>query len=104
MKNYFKILFITLAIQLFGVMVGLLLSEIQSGVGILNGLGTIFLLGCVPAAIIVDIVLAIRWGTNIKQKLIYIFLMPTNYLWLVFVLWMVWHIRQWIDVLTNIYK
>ena len=104
MKNYFKILFITLAIQLSGVMVGLLLSELQSGAGMLNGLGTIFLLGCVPAAIIVDIVLAIRWGTNIKQKLIYIFLMPTNYLWLVFVLWLVWHISQWMNVLTNIYK
>lgn len=104
MKKYLKILLITLAIQLGGIFVGLFLSYLGSSMGFLNRLGTIILLGCVPVVIMVDIILAIRWGTNIKQKLIYIFLMPTNYLWIVYLLWAFWYIGQWVDMIMNISK
>ncbi len=72
MKDFVKIFLITLAIQLGGIVLGLLLSNLGSCSDTLNRLGTIIMFGCVSVAVIVDIILAIRWGTNIKNKLIYI--------------------------------
>lgn len=80
MKSYFKILMITMAIQLgcFGINVlHVNMVPIESP---LSDLGIWIFLAGFPIAIIVDIVLAIRWGESLKQKLIYIFLMPTNYM------------------------
>lgn len=72
MKNYLKILLITLAIQLIGVFGESLLYNLESSPGTLRWVRNIIFLGCVLVAIIVDIILAIRWGRNIKEKLIYI--------------------------------
>jgi len=104
MKNYIKIFIITLMIQLFGVVVKFLLTNLWVESDILLDLGTAILLLSVVAAIIVDIVLAIRWGRSIKQKLVYIFFMPTNYLWLIYLIWAFWYIGQWIDMISNIYQ
>ena len=71
---------ITMAIQLgcFGINVLLLnMTPIESP---LDDLGIWIFLAGFPIALIVDIVLAVRWGKDWKQKLIYIFLMPTNYM------------------------
>ncbi len=104
MKNYLKILLITLAIQLIGVFGESLLYNLESSPGTLRWVRNIIFLGCVLVAIIVDIILAIRWGRNIKEKMIYIFLMPTNYLWIVVLLVLFWHVAQWLDILGNIYR
>ena len=92
---------ITLAIQLGGIVLKLLLSNLGRGVDTLSGLGNIIVLLCVFVAIIVDIILAIRWGTSIKEKLVYIFLMPTNYFWLIYLLWAFWYIGQWIEMIKS---
>lgn len=103
MKKYLKILLITLAIQLGGFVVSLIIYNLSGGTGKLSSLGIILVLLCILASIIVDVILAIRWGTSIGKKLIYIFLMPTNYLWLIWLLWAFWYIGQWIDMLMGIY-
>lgn len=100
--KYIKIFMITLAIQLGGIVVKFLLSNLGRGSDTLSGIGTIVVLLCVLAAFIVDIILAVRWGTNINKKLAYIFLMPTNYLWIAYLVWAFWYIGQWIDMITNI--
>ena len=104
MKNYTKILLITLAIQLSGIVLKLLLSKMGSGSETLIMLGNIIVVACVIASVIVDIILAIRLGTNIRKKLIYIFLMPTNYLWILYIIWAFLYIGQWIHMLSNIHK
>lgn len=104
MKPYFKILLITLAVQLGGLGVSKLLYNLSGGSGVLYDLRFVIVLLCILASIIIDIVLAIRWGTSIGKKLIYIFLMPTNYLWLVWLIWAYWYVYQWIEMLGSIYK
>lgn len=104
MKKFLKIFLITLAIQLGGIVAQKILYDLESGSNTLSRVGTIILLVSILVAILVDIILAIRWGSNIKQKLIYIFLMPTNYFWLAFVLWAFWYIGQWLDMLSKIYE
>ena len=103
MKSYLKILLITLAIQVGGLVVSKILYNLSGGTGVLSDLRIIIVLLCILASIIVDIVLAIRWGTSIGKKLIYIFLMPTNYLWLAWLVWAYWYIYQWIEMLGSIY-
>lgn len=80
MKTYFKILFITMMVQLGGFMIYLIFINMAPAGSVLSEAGFWIFLAGFPIAIIVDIVLAIRWGKDLKQKLIYIFLMPTNYL------------------------
>ena len=80
MKNYFRILMITMAIQLGCFGINVLLVNTVPMESPLSDLGIWIFLAGFPIALIVDIVLAIRWGKNWKQKLIYIFLMPTNYM------------------------
>ena len=79
MKNYLKILFVTMLIQLGGFMLNSIFVNSTTGTSVLSEAGVWIFLACFPIAIIVDIVLALRWGKDWKQKLIYIFLMPTNY-------------------------
>lgn len=79
MRNYFKILFITMMIQLAGFGMVFLFSNIAPTASQLPDVGFWIFIASFPIAIIVDIVLALRWGKDWKQKLIYILLMPTNY-------------------------
>ena len=80
MKSYFKILMITMLIHLGCFGISAMFVNIVSTASPLSDMGIWIFLAGFPIAIIVDIVLAIRWGENLKQKLIYIFLMPTNYM------------------------
>lgn len=79
MKNYFKILIITMLIQLGCFGINVLFSNMAPTGGPLSDVGFWIFLASFSIAIIVDIVLAIRWGENLKHKLVCIFLMPTNY-------------------------
>ena len=79
MKNYLKILFVTMLIQLGGFMLNSIFVNITPGTSALSEVGFWIFIASFPIALIVDIVLALRWGKDWKQKLIYIFLMPTNY-------------------------
>lgn len=80
MKNYVKILFITMLIHLGCFGINVLFVNMVPASNPLSDIGIWIFLAGFPIAIIVDIVLAIRWGKDWKQKLIYIFLMPTNYM------------------------
>ncbi len=80
MKSYFRILMITMLIQLVCFGINVLLVNTVPMESPLSDFGIWIFLAGFPIALIVDVVLAIRWGENLKQKLIYIFLMPTNYM------------------------
>ncbi len=80
MKPYFKILLITMLIQLTGFGINFMFVNMVPATSSLSDIGIWIFLAGFPIALIVDIVLAIRWGKDWKQKLIYIFLMPTNYM------------------------
>ena len=80
MKSYFKILMITMLIHLGCFGISVLFVNMVPASNPLSDLGIWIFLAGFPIAIIVDIVLAIRWGESLKQKLIYTFLMPTNYM------------------------
>ena len=98
MKNYFKILFITMMIQLAGFGILFIFNNMMSAGNLLGDVGFWIFLASFPIAIIVDIVLAIRWGENLKHKLVCIFLMPTNYvgpiLFVGFYLYIGWALKQ----------
>ncbi len=80
MKTYFRILFITMMIQFGGFGILFIFNNMMSAGNLLGDVGFWIFLASFPIAIIVDIVLAIRWGENLKHKLVCIFLMPTNYM------------------------
>lgn len=96
MKVYFKILGITLVIQLLGFALGLIAINLTTYSGV-----TIFVIGCI-SSIVVDIVLSIRWGSNIWNKLTCIFFMPTNYTLIIALGLAVSYIGKWLDVLTDL--
>ena len=104
MKKYIKIFFITLSIQIVGYLLSVLLNEVTVGSNLKSDITILPVILGVVVALVVDIILAIRWGNSIKAKLVYIFLMPTNYFWLVFLLWAISHVKQWADILLNIYS
>ena len=101
MKPYLKILLITFVIQLGGLAVSNLLYDLSGGDLVLSRVGDAIIVLCILASIIVDIILAIRWGSSIGKKLIYIFLMPTNYLWLAWLIWVFWYVGQWFEMLRE---
>lgn len=102
MNKYLKILIITTGIQLGSVALGMILANLSEEPGSLSAIGTVLFLFGFLISIVADIVLAIKWGTNTKEKLIYIFLMPTNYTWIVYVLFAFWYVGQWLDILNDL--
>lgn len=102
MKKYLKILMITLGIQLGFLAIAILLANMPGMQEPLEPLGTVLLLISFPISIVVDIVLSMKWGENIAKKLIYIFLMPTNYTLLIFILFAFHIIGQWMEILYNL--
>lgn len=93
---------ITLGIQLGSLAVGMLLANMPGMQGNLAPLGTVLLLISFPISIVVDVVLSIKWGADIAKKLIYIFLMPTNYTLLIVILWAFRVIGQWMEILYKL--
>ncbi len=102
MKRYIKILMITLGIQLGSLIIAMLLANMFRMQGNLALLGTVLLLISFPISIVVDIVLSIKWGASLAEKLIYIFFMPTNYALFIFILFAFQVIRQWMEILYNL--
>lgn len=84
MKRYIKILMITLGIQLGSLIIAMLLANMFRMQGNLALLGTVLLLISFPISIVVDIVLSIKWGASLAEKLIYIFFM-SNKLYIVYI-------------------
>lgn len=98
MKTYFRIVLITMLIQLAGFMFLFAFNNVTQAGSLLSDIGFWLFVASFPIAIIVDIVLAIRWGENLKHKLVCIFLMPTNYvgpiLFVGLFLYIEWAFRQ----------
>ena len=102
MRNYLKILLITLTIQLGFDTCGTLLSELLETTGNISDISLVCSLVGVPISIVVDIVLSIKWGKTLKEKLLCIFLMPTNYIWILEVCYAIWLLNQWLDIISNL--
>jgi len=81
---------------------GMLLANLPGVQGRLTPVATAILFVGFGVSIVVDIVLAIKWGDSIAKKLIFIFLMPTNYTFLIIVLYSFWLVGQWIEILNNL--
>lgn len=102
MKAYFKILEVTLAIQIMGH--GLtywcddLLSRSGTGTVAPVFVGGFFLL----LSMIVGLILAVRWYGSWKNRLLTILLLPTNYTWLLYVIAVVKLIGGILDILEDI--
>lgn len=69
MRNYLKILLITLAIQFGCDACGTLLSELLEAAGNTSDLPLLCSMAGVPISIVADIVLSIKWG-EFKRKII----------------------------------
>ena len=82
-------------IQLCGFGVNFMVVNKAPAGSLLSDIGFWCLIASFPIALVVDIVLALRWGKDWKQKLIYIFLMPTNYMGPILVVWFFWY-ASWI--------
>ncbi|MCI8407781.1 MAG: hypothetical protein HFJ09_00705 [Lachnospiraceae bacterium] len=76
MRNYIKIFSITISIQIVAVALGFVLA-FDSGRGY-SALPMLIVVGYV-ISLITDIYLAVKIDTIWYKKMIYIFLMPTNY-------------------------
>lgn len=86
MKTYIKLLLLTLGIQAGSLAVETFLYHYSESI-ILWNLSAWLLFLSFPAAVALDILLALRWGRSKKEILICIFGMPTNYVAPVFVIW-----------------
>ena len=76
MRNYLKILAVTLTIQIIMVVIGLLLWRILK---LGSHLMVIFLFWGYFFSLIVDVYMSVKMGATIYKKLIYIFFMLSNY-------------------------
>ena len=92
MKTYFKILAITLGIQLIS------FCLFCAGDQIFNG----SMISVCIVSMIFGIFLPIRWYDTGKEKFLGILLLPTNYTWLFLVLSVVFFVNGLLDLLTKI--
>ena len=102
MKDYIKILCITASIQITGFLMmhicDILLAYKDSSSAFP---AFIFVIGIVISTI-VGITMAIKKGKTLKQRLLMIFLMPTNYTWLVCVITFVSIVKSILDIITDL--
>lgn len=102
MKTYFKILAITAGIQLGGFGLTYLLDALLAGGGTSTlaplFVGGLALLGSMAAGI----VLPIKWCKGLRQKLLTILLLPTNYTWLILAVAVVRFVLGLLEVLEGI--
>ena len=98
MKTYFKILAITLGIQLIS------FCLFCAGDQIFNGsmISVCILLSGIIVSMIFGIFLPIRWYDTGKEKFLGILLLPTNYTWLFLVLSVVFFVNGLLGLLTKI--
>ncbi len=94
-KAYFKILLITTAIQIACFAIS------KSVAGILRStsdevLGEVIIIGMAIGlflSITISVILAFKWVKTIKGRLACIFLMPTNYTWILALLEVAWIVK-----------
>ncbi|MDE6232035.1 MAG: hypothetical protein K2M60_01625 [Lachnospiraceae bacterium] len=98
MKNYFKIFMITLIFQIGWVVFIRGLPNIPGISSDILGYGLFLVF---PLSIVIDIVLAIKWGNSTKEKLLCIFLMPTNYTWVLMIWVAIWVLKKFMDAMSD---
>ncbi len=103
MKNYLKILGITAGIQIASYIIDVIAINVVHQAGGVSIMGVPLLFIGFVISLVIGIVLAIKWGKSVGQKLIYVFLMPTNYTFLLLFFTALWYFAQWLEMLTNIY-
>lgn len=102
MNKYVKILFVTLGIQVGLLLMAYIFYNLPIGYDILKKVGLLIFVVNTPISLIIGIVLAIKCGTTVKEKLMYIFLMPTNYTWIIYIFLLFWFAGKIMNILTNI--
>lgn len=99
MKKYLKILLITLSIQIGCWIAGILFGQLPAAVA--SKAAFLIVLGF-PISFVADVILAVKWGDKIREKLIYILLMPTNYTWIL-TLWILYMImKKGLEILNSL--
>lgn len=102
MRTYFKILSITVGIQILGFLICYLLDfifETQESSTILPlYVGALFMM----ISMVLGVILPIRWCSTISKKIITIFLLPTNYTILLCIVFVIRFIGNIGDILNNL--
>ncbi len=102
MKTYFKILAITAGIQLGGFGLTYLWDAILAG-GETSTIAPLFVGGLfLLASMAAGIILPIKWCQGLRQKLLTILLLPTNYTWLVIAVALVRFVLGLLEILEGI--
>lgn len=102
MRTYFKILLITAGIQIAGYVITYRVDDLLMPTGkstvVPFYIGAFFLV----CSLLAGIILPIRWCKTIRKRILTIFLMPTNYTWLVIVIMVIVFVSRSLDALTNL--
>ena len=94
-KAYFKILLITTAIQIVCFAISKSVAKILRSTSD-EVLGEVIIIGMTIGlllSITISVILAFRWVKTIKGRLSCIFLMPTNYTWILALLGVAWIVK-----------
>ena len=101
-KTYFKIFAITLIIQITGFCLAYFTDELLWKYDTSTVFPVIFMTGGVLISTILGIILPIVWGRTRRQKLLMLFLLPTNYTWLAILFLIIYSFHHIVEILTNL--
>jgi len=102
MKTYFKIFAVTIAVQIIGFVLAYVTDEFLRIQNVSTVLPVAFLLSGVLISTILGIILPVVFGKTLKQKLLTIFLLPTNYVWLLIIFMVIYFYHHIVEILTHI--
>ena len=103
-KVYFRLLFITVVIQIVGFLITYAIDFLLSRAEIKSFAHVFIGLICIVISIIIAGVLSIKWCNNKYTALIINLLLPTNYTWLFIVVMVVRFVGNILDIFKNIPK
>ena len=102
MKTYFKIFAVTIAVQMISFTLTYVTDEFLRRQKASTVLHVAVLLSGVLISTILEIILPVVFGKTLKQKLLTIFLLPTNYVWLLIIFMVVYFYHHIVEILTHI--
>lgn len=103
-KVYFRLLFITVIIQLIGFLITYAIDFLLSRAGINSFVHVFIGLICIVISVIIAGMLSIKWCNNKHTALIINLLLPTNYTWLFIVVIVIRFVGTILDIFKNIPK
>lgn len=103
-KVYFRLLFITVTIQIVGFLITYAIDFLLSKAEIKSFVHVFIGLICIVISIIIAGILSIKWCNNKYTALIINLLLPTNYTWLFVVVMVIRFVGNILDIFKNIPK